>query len=150
MFATGRVGGVCLAAILAAMSSAAGQEQAPFPQGEAIQKDCVSHRCVLVPEKKQIKKTIYEVKEVPFCLHKLPPLHGHHHGGCCDKCAECGCVRYKRVLLKKEIVCEEICTTKCVVEEIPGCGTKAAAMPFLPPPVASEDQFPVPLPVVIR
>jgi hypothetical protein len=46
---------------------------------------CISHHCVLVPEVKQIKKTVYEVHEV-----------------------------YKRVLVKKEIVCDEICTTKCV------------------------------------
>lgn len=50
-------------------------------------------------------------------LHKLPPLHLLHHRDCCDECVECDCPRYKKVLLKKEIVCDEICTTKCVVEE---------------------------------
>jgi hypothetical protein len=65
-----------------------------------------------VPEWKQIKKTVYEVREVPYCLKKLPPLFSFHKH--CDDCAECGCVRYKKVLVKKEIVCDEICTTKCV------------------------------------
>lgn len=84
--------------------------------------DVITHRCRLVPDKKQIKKTIYDCKEVPFCLHKLPPFFSHHGRDCCDTCcqpcAECDCPRYKKVLLKKEIVCEEICGTKCVVEEV--------------------------------
>src|SRR5262245_15342802 len=54
----------------------AGPVQAPCPycEGKIVYQDVVSHRCKLVPDKKQIKKTVYEVKEVPFCLHKLPPL----------------------------------------------------------------------------
>ena len=89
---------------------------------EIVYKDVITHRCRLVPDKKQIKKTVYDCKEVPFCLHKLPPLFSHHGKDCCDiccePCAECDCPRYKKVLLKKEIVCEEICGTKCVVEEV--------------------------------
>lgn len=83
---------------------------------QIVYQDVVTHRCKLVPETKQVKKTVYEVKEVPFCLTKLPPLFGHHRG--CDDCPECDCPRYKRVLVKKEIVCEEYCGTKCVVEEV--------------------------------
>lgn len=82
--------------------------------------DCVTHSCTLVPEVKQIKKTVYEVQEVPYCLKKLPPLWSlFHHHGCddCEVCADCQPPRYKKVLVKKEIVCKEICTTKCVVEE---------------------------------
>lgn len=82
--------------------------------------DCVTHSCTLVPDVKQIKKTVYEVQEVPFCLKRLPPLWSlFHHHGCdeCEVCAECDCVRYKKVLVKKEVVCKEICTTKCIVEE---------------------------------
>jgi hypothetical protein len=75
--------------------------------------DCVSHHCVLVPETKQIKKTVYEVQEVPYCLKKLPPLFSFHKHGC-EECAECDCVRYKKVLVKKEVVCCEIPTMKCV------------------------------------
>ena len=78
--------------------------------------DVVTHHCKLVPETKQIKKTVYEVQEVPYCLKKLPPLFSFQKRGC-DDCAECACVRYKKVLVKKEIVCSEICTTKCVVEQ---------------------------------
>ena len=80
---------------------------------------CVTHSCRLVPEIKQIKKTVYEVQEVPYCVKKLPPLWSlfHHHGCDCETCAECDCVRYKKVLVKKEIVVHEVCTTRCVVEE---------------------------------
>jgi len=96
-------------------------QQSPAPQqAPAGYEDCVTHSCKLVPETKQIKKTVYEVQEVPYCLKKLPPLLSlFHHHGCddCDLCAECQCVRYKKVLVKKEIVCGEICTSKCVVEE---------------------------------
>lgn len=87
--------------------------------------ECVSYSCKLVPEVKQIKKTVYEVKEVPFCVKKLPPLcslFGHHDCGC-EPCCECQCPRFKKVLVKKEIVCKEICTSKCVIEEhrVPRC-----------------------------
>src|SRR5207253_4318073 len=77
--------------------------------------ECVTHSCKLVPETKQIKKTVYEVQEVPYCLKKLPPICSlfHHHGCDCEMCAECQCPRYKKVLVKKEIVCKEICTSKC-------------------------------------
>ena len=93
---------------------------APCPhcaQQEIVYQDVVTHRCKLVPETKQIKKTVYDVKEVPFCLPKLPPLFSFHRA-CCDDCPECDCPRYKRVLIKKEIVCEEICSYKCVIEEV--------------------------------
>jgi hypothetical protein len=103
--------------VAAAARAAAGDPDCPHCEGQIVWRDVVRHECNLVPEKKQIKKTVYEVKEVPFCLHKLPPLLGHH-GECCNACRECGCVRYKKVLLKKEVVCEEICTTKCIVEEL--------------------------------
>jgi hypothetical protein len=89
-------------------------------QAPAGYQDCITHSCQLVPETKQIKKTVYEVQELPYCLKKLPPLLSlFHHHGCddCDQCAECQCPRYRKVLVKKEIVCKEICTTKCVVQE---------------------------------
>ena len=144
----------------------AGPEQAPCPhcQGQIVYQDVVSHRCKLVPDKKQIKKTVYEVKEVPFCLHKLPHLCSHLHGDCCDECRECDCPRYKKVLLKKEIVCEEICTTKCVIEEFvervpcrvccpdcPNCSQKGSPAVQAPlPPLADQELIHIPLPVVAR
>jgi len=90
-----------------------------FPQQVPPACECVEHSCKLVPEVKQIKKTVYEVQEVPYCVKKLPPLCSlfHAHNCECETCAECQCPRYKKVLVKKEIVCKEICTTKCVVEE---------------------------------
>lgn len=76
-------------------------------------REVVTHRCVLVPDIKPVKKTVYECREVPYCEHRLPKF-GH-----CDCCPECqACPKYKRVLVKREIVVGEICTTKCVVEEV--------------------------------
>jgi hypothetical protein len=131
-----------LALAAATQAFAAGPVQAP------CQHCGVHHECKLVPETKQIKKTVYEVREIPFCLHKLPPLLGHH-GGCCDACRECGCVRYKKVLFKKEVVCEEICTTRCVVEER---GPKYALPASAPATATLTDQelVPIPLPQVRR
>jgi hypothetical protein len=89
-----------------------------FPQQAPPACECVEHGCKLVPEVKQIKKTVYEVQEVPFCVKKLPPICSlfHAHNCECEVCAECQAPRYKKVLVKKEIICREICTTKCVVE----------------------------------
>jgi hypothetical protein len=81
---------------------------------EIVMQDCVTHRCKMVPHKKEVKKTVYECKEVPFCLHKLS--HHHHDCGCCPECESCP--RYKTVLLKKEVVDHVVCGTKCEVEEV--------------------------------
>jgi hypothetical protein len=102
------------------MQSLIAAEGSPYVMAEqAPPCECVEHSCKLVPETKKIMKTVYEVQEVPYCLKKLPPLCSlfHHHGCDCEMCAECQCPRYKKVLVKKEIVCKEICTSKCVVEE---------------------------------
>ena len=113
------------AALLCAIGSAGAQGPVALPVSTSAPQcspeqlayhDVVTHYCKLVPETKQIKKTVYEVQEVPYCLKKLPPLFSFHRHGC-DDCAECDCVRYKKVLVKREIVCAEICTTKCVVEQ---------------------------------
>lgn len=90
----------------------------PHCQEEIVYQDVVTHRCVMVPDVKQIKKTVYECKEEPFCLHKLPSLFSHLKHECCNDCPECDCPRYKKVLLKKEVVCKEVCGTKCVIEEV--------------------------------
>ena len=79
---------------------------------ECCYQEMVVQRCKMVPDNKPIKKTVYEVKEVPYCLHKLSHCHD------CDCCPECqACPRYKKVLVKKEITCGEKCGTKCVVED---------------------------------
>jgi len=154
---------LCATAAFAAGPEQTDNVQAPCPhcQGQIVYQDVVSHRCKLVPDKKQIKKTVYEVKEVPFCLHKLPPLFSHLHGDCCDECLECDCPRYKKVLIKKEIVCEEICGTKCVIEEFveripcrvcaphcPSCAEKSLASPLVAPPLVDQELIQIPLPVV--
>ena len=111
--------------------------------------DVVCHRCKLVEETKPIKKTVYEVKEVPYCLTKLPRC---GHCGHCDDCRECKDVRYKKVLIKKEITCGETCTVKCVPEEFierrqvkvcrPACQCQAPCLT----PIAGIN---VPAPVVV-
>jgi hypothetical protein len=113
-----RIAGWAWLLILVAEGAARAEETplAPCPD-QIVYQDCVSHRCKLVPEVKQIKKTVYEVQEVPYCLKKLPPFWSLFRKQCCDECAECDCPRYKKVLVKKEVVCKEICTTKCVVED---------------------------------
>ena len=117
-FMSGKYSWAAVWLLAAAARAAAGDAGCPHCEEQFVQKDVVRHECQLVPEKKPIKKTVYEVKEVPFCLHKLPPLLGHHRQYC-DACRECGCVRYKKVLVKKEVVVGEICTTRCVPVEFP-------------------------------
>lgn len=95
-------------------------------------KEWVEHRCRMVEVKVPIKKTVYECKEVPYCKHQPPGL-GHH--GCCRECE--ACPRYKKVLIKREIVCGEKCQVKCIVEEIVHkstcCEHCQAPAPVVPP-----------------
>lgn len=116
-----------LAVGLALVGMARGESGGPVysePQASCYY-ECIAHSCQLVPEVKQIRKTVYEVQEVPYCVKRLPPLGSllHHHGCDCAACAECQCVRYRKVLVKKEIVCKEFCTSKCIpvehVERVP-------------------------------
>src|SRR4051812_2519863 len=115
-----RINSKFLIALVAAAALAGWKVSAEDALPPVCYQDCITHSCQLVPEKKQIKKTVYEVKEVPFCVKKLPPLWSllcHHGCDDCEVCPDCQCPRYKKVLVKKEIVCKEICTTKCVVQE---------------------------------
>lgn len=103
--------------VFAASARGQGPAQATANVSDAGE-TCVVHGCRLVSEVKPIKKTVYEVQEVPYCLKKLPPLWTLlRQRGCPGTCEECECPRYRKVLVKKEIVCGEVCTTKCVVEE---------------------------------
>jgi hypothetical protein len=110
---------VRIGAVLGVLGGAAawGQSPAGGPLPGAGGSVCVTHECRLVPEVKQIKKTVYEVQEVPYCLKKLPPLWSLWRRDCQQACEECECPRYRKVLVKKEVVCREVCTTKCVVQE---------------------------------
>jgi hypothetical protein len=79
---------------------------------ECCYQQVVVHRCKLAPDNKPIKKIVYELKEVPYCSHKLSHCHD------CDCCPECkACPKYKRQLVKREIICGEKPGTKCIVEE---------------------------------
>ncbi|MBM4001870.1 MAG: hypothetical protein FJ295_01080 [Planctomycetes bacterium] len=113
-------------------------------------REVVTHRCRLVEEKKPIKKTVYECREVPYCEQKLPRFLA------CEGCPECkDCVKYKKVLYKKEIVCGETSRWKCVVEQVvhkvPCCNrcqecvtelprdeVVDASAAFIPPVITSE------------
>lgn len=77
---------------------------------------CGNEHCVLVPETKTTKKWVYATKLVPYCLLKCRnPFHGRDEG--CDSCPGCeSCVRYKRVLVKREVV-----TTKQIYKCVPAC-----------------------------
>jgi len=139
-----------------------GHHQCPHCQivEEIVYQDCISHVCRMVPDNRPIKKTVYECKDVPYCLHKLPKF-GHEP---CDSCRECDCVRYKKVLIKKEVVCGETRGTKCVTEEIitrvpvkvcriipcgqcsgaPCAGFQKMQQPVFIPPVTIEPTIPAP------
>lgn len=78
--------------------------------------DCECYYCQQITETKKIKKTVYTIKNVPFCLHQLPGL---LHHGCCPEC-ECQ-PRFKKVLVKKEVVVCETCIHKCTPVKAPPC-----------------------------
>lgn len=120
-----RVGTVAVALLLTGTLVAGHGHHATCPKcqhtGPCGYKEVVVQRCRQVPDKKTKKKVVYECKEIPYCEHALG---GFLHKDCCPKCEECP--RYKRVLRKKEVVEEEVCGTKCVVEDVvirvPCCG----------------------------
>src|SRR5687767_15127282 len=66
---------------------------------------CESYECVKQPDHKTIKKVVYDVKCVPVCEHR-PSKFLH-----CDCCPVCQ-LKFKKVLVKREVVVCEICTTK--------------------------------------
>jgi hypothetical protein len=90
----------------------------------------VAHECVPTTIRKPIKKVVYDVKCVPICQHRPATFLG------CDCCPVCR-LKYKKVLVKREITVGEICTTTCLPSELPcpnGCPTVAE-----PPALTSRD-----------
>jgi hypothetical protein len=87
-----------------------------------------AHECVPTTVRKPIKKVVYDVRCVPVCEHRPAAFLG------CDCCPVCR-LKYKKVLVKREITVGEICTTKCVPSELPcpNCCPAAAAPPALTP-----------------
>ena len=79
--------------------------------GDCQHQPCIAHECMKVHDTKITKKVVYEVKCVPVCEHR--PAKFLH----CDCCPVCE-LKYKRVLVKREVV-SEVCTTKCVPVEVP-------------------------------
>lgn len=80
-------------------------------------KEVVKKVCRMVPEVKQHKRRVFDVKCEDYCLPKCPcPLCGGKKL-CGDWCPFCGKARTKQLLLKKEVV-EERVEYKCVVEEV--------------------------------
>ncbi len=148
------VGAAVIAASAAAESEmvagAAGGGCPRCKEGVCYQ-EVVTYRCKQVPDNKQEKKIVYECREVPYCQHKLPRL---GHGDCCPECE--ACPKFKKVLVKKEIVVGETCGTKCVpekfVERIPvpccRCGYSPPGAITSPASPAASATEPATLPAV--
>lgn len=93
---------------------------------EVCYKEVCRDVCKPVPEVKKIKKWVYSCKSDPFCIPTGGPNVCGLGGKCktgCDKCKDQGCPHcvgpYSRnLLVKREIVVDEIVTTKCVVEKV--------------------------------
>ena len=109
--------------------------------GSCDQGNCLCDHCTIVPDVKTTKKWVYSTKLVPYCRTKCPnPLKCRHDS--CETCPNCEeCVRYKRVLIKREVV-----TKKNGYKCVPGCEAcraraqaakgSAADMPAPPVPAA--------------
>lgn len=106
--------------------------------------------CQRVFESKTLKKTVYRCQLVPFCLPgcKSPLQCGQT---CCESCE--ARPRWKRVLLKKEIVVGHTCESKCEVMchthggAVGGNCAPAAPPAGGPPPApAAYDAEPAPVP----
>ncbi|MBS0267129.1 MAG: hypothetical protein JSS02_34705, partial [Planctomycetes bacterium] len=99
--------------------------------GLACQDEAYGAYCKLAPEVKTVKRWVYSCKLVPYCRPNCPnPL---QRWGENEKCTVCECCpRYKRVLIKREVI-EKKETLKCVVEEV----KSPAALPR-PTPVSRE------------
>ncbi|HEX6984142.1 MAG TPA: hypothetical protein VF170_02140 [Planctomycetaceae bacterium] len=93
------------------------------------------HRCVTRPVVKEVKKTVYETKLVPYCLPR--PWCGVCRGDGRRPCPDCEkCVRWKRVVVKREVVVGETCCYACTAEEcFPKSGPSAGS---LVPPAPSS------------
>lgn len=84
---------------------------------EVCYKDVVTKVCKMVPETKKNRKTVYDCKVEEYCVPKCPSLFAYFRKGCANDCADCEPPRYRRILVKKEVV-EECLGWKCVVEEV--------------------------------
>lgn len=102
----------CLATIVAAACGGSSAVGAECPHCHQDCCDDVSYQCRMELEKIPIKKFIYRYKDVPICVPCGPRL------GACDSCATCDSPRFKRMLIKQEVVVGEKCITKCVVEAV--------------------------------
>jgi hypothetical protein len=134
---------VALLASLATYPSLASDLFAPPPAQAPVQApgkeyypEHLDYTCQIVTEQRPIKKTVYECREVPFCLHCLPKF---GHCDCCPQCQECP--RYKRVLIKREIIVGYECVTKCVPEALPPCGSLKEVPPVPAPLPVAADYF---------
>lgn len=100
------------------------------------------HRCVIQPAKKEIKKTVYETKLVPYCLPNP------YCGDCCrddcnQPCPTCEkCVRWKKVVVKREIVVDTLCCYECVA--VPCYAECEHTAVGLPPTPADANTPPAP------
>jgi hypothetical protein len=123
--------------IRAEVGSPSGPESPLCRDGRCRCGSCGAEHCRVVPDIKTTKKWIYCTKLVPYCRKKCPnPL--HCKSDCCDTCPQCeSCVRYKRVLMKREVV-----MTKRGYKCVPSCGacrTRTEGPAAKPAPAATKE-----------
>ncbi len=134
-----------LAALAALFATTAAARAGDCPHCQKGGCDNVTYRCKMVPDVKPIKKIVYECREVPYCNHQLPKF---GHG--CDCCPECqACPKFKKVLVKKEIICGEKHGMKCVPEAIPCCRCGQQPNAVQAPAKGASAVFAPPSPVVV-
>lgn len=117
----------------ASLALTAGEPCRSCAQSPCAESCCEKYRCELQPAKVEKEVVCYDYKWVPYCNHKLPPfLH-------CESCPTCGCVKFKKVLVKR-VMKQETCGTKCTPVKVGDCGSSCELLtPPLPsPPPASK------------
>jgi hypothetical protein len=89
---------------------------------ETCYKDVFREVCRFAPETKKVKKWVYSCIDEPFCV---PDSRNRQkacgHKTCedgCSTCASCAGPYHRKLLIKREIVIDEICEPKCVVETV--------------------------------
>lgn len=87
---------------------------------ETCYKEVCRNVCKVVPDVVKVKKWVYTCVDDPFCIHNSGKKHGGllHHKDCDTACPSCEGPLCRKQLVKREVVVDEICGTKCVVEKV--------------------------------
>src|SRR4051794_9675938 len=155
---------LCAGACVCAVLQAPGQEVVQTNHGappacppgcQVVEEICFKDVCRFVPDVRQIKKWVYSCKEEPFCVPSCRgPLCAHHQ--CNAACPTCDGPYHRNLLVKREIIVDEVCAPKCVVEKVPykvyrivPCGTvppgtKIVSVDGAPPAATATGNNPAP------